>query len=87
MTRLDDLEAQKDKLLVHQAYEKANLNNKIRTEKSRQKREKEKKKEQRDAAYKDFKTKTEGKETQNLIKKLKRILEEIEIEWQKIIRK
>lgn len=65
------------KQILTTKYERRNLG---------KKEKKKKKKEQRDAAYKDFKTKTEGKETQNLIKKLKRILEEIEIEWQKIIR-
>ena len=76
MTRLDDLEAQKDKLLVHQAYEKANLNNKIRTEKSRQKREKEQSRKQRDLSYNSFLAKTESTSLKKLLIELKNIMEE-----------
>ncbi len=80
MKKLDDLEAQKDELIARQAQEKANLNNKIRAEKERQKREREreKSKKQRDASYTVFQAEDEDMSLKNLIKELKKIVEEKE---------
>ena len=78
MKKLDDLEAKKDKLIARQAQEKANLNNKIRAEKERQKREREreKSKKPREASYTAFQAKTEGMSLKNLIIEIKNIMEE-----------
>lgn len=76
MTRLDDLETQKDKLCVRQAQEKANLNNKIRAEKSRKKREKEQCRKQREVSYTAFQAEDESMSLRNLLKELKKIVEE-----------
>ena len=78
MKKIEDLEAQKDELKVRQAQEKANLNNKIRAEKNRQKREKEYRKRHEDTAYTDFWTKTEEMSLRDLLKELKNIIEENE---------
>ena len=76
MDKMQSLQAQKDDLKVRHAQEIKAINKKISAEKNRQKKANAQSRKQRNSAYSEFKAKMEKMATKDVIKKLKKILEE-----------
>ena len=76
MDKMQSLQAQKDDLKVRHAQEIKAINKKISAEKNRQKKANAQSRKQGNSAYSEFKAKTEKMATKDVIKKLKKILEE-----------
>lgn len=76
MDKMQSLQAQKDDLKVRHAQEIKTINKKISAEKNRQKKANAQSRKQRNSAYSEFKAKTEEMKNKDLIKKLKKIIED-----------